>query len=153
MPGLLAAMLVLGEVVTPVPGLVFETTRPYGFMQIRWHGRQLFPPPGGIDPNVDHIAAGHSNWLRLVGEWNAEGLHRWVFSASGIDDCNSYGVWVLDVRDGHATMRRIVRSCIFFGVEILSWKPRARVLVTTNVYDPSVYGSFRPLRLAFDLDP
>ena len=147
MSSLFALTLLFAEVTTPVPGLVFERTGEYGFMQIRWHGRQLFPPPGGIDPKVDHIAAGHSNWLRLVGEWNAGGLHRWVFSASGIDDCNSYGVWVLDVRDGRATMRRVFRGCVGVSVQMLSWTPIARVLVTTYVRD------FAVVRLAIVLDP
>ena len=149
MSSLLALTLLFADVTTPVPGLVFETTPPYGFMQIRWRGRQLFPPPGGIDPNVDHFAAGHSHWLRLVGEWNAGGRHRWVFSASGIDDCHSYGVWVLDLRDGQATMRRVFRRCIHTSVEILSWTPIARVLVTT--YTAGAVA--KTLRIVVPLDP
>lgn len=134
-----------------MPGLVFESVHPpmaatSDITRITWNDRPLFPPP---DPRAesDHIREGHSGELKVVGEWNADGLHRWVFNASGIDDCNGYGVWVLDVKDGRATMRRVFRGCIFYGVAILTWTPVARVLVTTSTPKLEV------VRLAIPLDP
>lgn len=139
-----------------MPGLVFESTHPpmsatHDITRITWNDRTLFQPPDQR-PESDHITEGHIGELRLVGEWNADGLHRWVFTAPGIDDCSEYGAWVLDIRGGRARMRRIVSMCIQGspGVEILAWKPRARILISTLHYRS---GELVPVRLAFDIDP
>ena len=134
--------------VAPEPGLAFVDARPGslgGIARIEWHGRVLFPPPDepkGLDRHV----AGHSGSLALVGRFARADLHRWIFQSIGIDDCSSYGVWVLDVRGGQAAVRRVFRKCINGTVEILWWKPRAQVLVVSLSLAPRV------MRWAVDLD-
>lgn len=138
-----------------MPGLVFESIHEpmsptHDITRITWNDRQLFPPPDER-PESDHITDGHSGELRVVGEWNADGLHRWVLTAPGIDDCSEYGAWVLDIRGGRARLRRIVSMCIQGspGVQVLRWKPRAQIIISTVQYRR---GEPVPVRLAFDID-
>lgn len=139
------------DIVTLAPDLVIESRPPYGRERVLSRGRQIFSPPGDV-VDEDHIAAGHFHRLDLVGEWNAGGAHRWVFSALGIDDCHSYGVWVLDLRGGRASMRRVMRMCTMFRVEISSRTPLPRALVTLSKLD-GVTGEERKVRVALPLDP
>ena len=138
-----------------MPGLVFESIHPpmsatHDITRITWNDRTLFPPPDDR-PDIDHIERGYSGELRVAGEWYADGLHRWVLTAPGIDDCSEYGAWVLDVRGGRARLRRIVSMCIQGspGVQVLAWKPRPQILISTVQWRR---GELVPVRLAFDID-
>lgn len=111
-----------------MPGLVFVHDQVHaedGIVDVRWRGRSLAPRGLAAPWDPDDHTAG----LRVVGRWAKDGLRRWVFQAPGIDDCSAYGLWVLDLRGGNASLRRVDRDCYQAQPSILRWTPDARALV------------------------